>query len=239
MIGIEKVESRRFTGIRAIEIRRGPHNDNTTKVREIVDGAAKECFERGVVFLRRGAVDAGAVGEKSGGVFEGLGEEGAGEIGVGRGDVAFDDGWGIGAGGECGRGGVVGAIGNGGAGVVQGGGLSEGDGGLFECVIELEDLGAVDTLRVLRWRGRALRDVAGREVAGDLSSIKLILKCYLHGVTGEGDGAESRYFRVDASYTGDEKVGCSEVEEGREDEGSHGGRGIYLCPSSASIFGTP
>ncbi len=187
--------------------------------------------------MRGGAVSAGAIGEQPGGVLEGLGEEVAGKIVVGRSDIAFHDGRGFSTGSEGGRGGVVGAVSDGGAGVVEGGSTGEGDGGLPEGVVELEDLGAVDALWVLRRRGRALRDVAGREVAGDLAWVELVLERDLHGVAGKGDRAERRYFRIDAGYACNEEVGCSEVEERREDEGGHGGGGVYLCRSSASAFG--
>lgn len=153
MIGIKEIESRRFTGIRAIEIGRSPHDDDAAKVREIVDGAAKEGFERSIIFLRGGAVSAGAIGEQAGGILKGLGKEVPGEVVVGRSDIAFDDGRGASAGREDGRGGVVGAVSDGGAGVVEGGSTGEGGGGLFEDVVELEDLGAVDALWVLRRRG--------------------------------------------------------------------------------------
>jgi len=55
----------------------------------------------------------------------------------------------------------------------------------------------------------------------------------LYGVAGEGDGAEGCYLWVDSSYTCDEEVGRSEVEEWREDKSGNGGGGIYLYTSFA------
>lgn len=227
--GVEEVEHVRRAGVGPVEVRGRAHDDDAGEVGPVAGGAAQERLERGVVLLRRGAVEAAAVGEEAGGVAEGLGEERAAEVDVAGGDVAGDDARGLAAGGVRGGGGVVGAVGLGVGAVVQRGGSREADGELPQRVVDFEDLGAVDALRVLRGGGAALRDVAGGEVRGDFARVELVLQGDLDGVAREGDGAEGGDFGVDAGDAGDEEVGFCEVEEGGEGEGGHGAGGVDFC----------
>lgn len=77
MIDVEEVVDVGDTWWGTIEVAAGAHHDDAGEVGEVLGGGAEERFETGVVFLRGRAVDAAAVGEEFGGVFEGFGEEGA------------------------------------------------------------------------------------------------------------------------------------------------------------------
>ena len=112
-------------------------------------GAAQEGFEGGVVFLRGGAVGAGAVGEERGGIFEGFAEQRAAEEDVAGGHVAGQHGRCLAAGSVGGGRDVVLAVGDGGAGVVEGCGAGEEDGELAQGVVDFEHFGAVDRDGVL------------------------------------------------------------------------------------------
>ena len=83
---------------------------------------------------------------------------------------------------------------------------------MAQGVIDFEDFGAVDALRVLGRRCAALGHVAGGEVFGDLARVEFVLQGYLHGVFSECDGAEGGCFGVYAGDAGDEEVGFGEVE---------------------------
>ena len=100
---------------------------------------------------------------------------------------------------------------------------------MAEGVVDFEDFGAVDGLRVLGGGCAALGDVAGGEVGGDFAGVEFVLEGYLDGVAGEGDGGEGGDFGVYACDAGDEEVGFCEVEEGGECEGGHGGCGVDFC----------
>jgi len=160
LVGIEEVHRGGFPRVRAIEIRSGAHDNNATEIGEVVDRAAQEGLERGVVLLRSGAVDGGTVREQLGGVAEGLAEECPAEVSICGGDVAADYAGGLAAG--CVGGGlrVVGAVGDCGGGVVQDGGAGEADGELAEGFANFEDFGAVDGLGVLGWEGASLGHVS-------------------------------------------------------------------------------
>ena len=82
LVGVEEVHGVGFPHVWTVEIGCGAEDDDAGEVGEVVDGAAEEGFEGGVVFLRGGAVGSAAVGEEGGGVFEGFGEEDAREVDV-------------------------------------------------------------------------------------------------------------------------------------------------------------
>jgi len=165
LVGIEEVDRVRFPRIRAIEIRSGAHDDDAAEVGEVVDSAAQQRLERGVVLLRSGAVNAGTVREELCGVGEGLTEERPAEVDVRGGDVAAYDAGGLAAGcvGGCLR--VVGTVGDCGGGVVQVGGAGEADGELAEGLVDFEDFGAVDGLGVFGWEGASLGHVSSHCVS--------------------------------------------------------------------------
>ena len=102
--------------------------------------------------------------------------------------------------------------------VVQSRGFGELDGEIAECFVDFEDFRAVDALWVFIGGVRALRDVAGGEIGGDLAGVKFVLEGYLDGVFGEGYVGDGTMFGIYASDSGDHEVGLGEVEEGRVDE---------------------
>lgn len=247
-------------GVGAIEIGGGAEHDDAAEVGEVVNGAAQQGLEGGVVFLRGGAVGAAAVGEEFRRVFEGFAEQGAAEVDVRGGEVAGDDGGGLGAGGVGGGGGVVGAVGDGGGGVVEGGGAGEGDGEGLEGARELEDFGAVDGGGVLGGGEGAEGDVAmirvrkgvgfgggwgmegalpRGEVIRDFPSIEFVLQSYLDRVTSEGDGSEGCDLGAYARDAGDHEVGLSKVEEGREGQGGDTGGSVDFYRADVSFSGSP
>ena len=100
------------------------------------------------------------------------------------------------------------------------------DGELAQGVVDLKDFGAVDALRIFRGDDAALGDIAGGEVGGKFTRIELVLQADLHGVAGEGDGAEGGDFGRDASDARNEEVGFCEVEERGKSQGGHGASGV-------------
>ena len=77
LINVEEVVDIGYAWWGTIKIAACAHHDDAREVSEVLGGRAKERFKTGVVFLRSGAVDAAAIGEEFGCVFEGFGEEGA------------------------------------------------------------------------------------------------------------------------------------------------------------------
>ena len=176
LVRIEEIVRRRLALVLPVEIRRRAHDDDAAEIREVVDGAAEQRFERGVVFLRRGAIQAAAVGEERGRVLERARQDGAAVVDVRGGDVAGDD---AGSGGPRGVSrcqGVVGAVGDGGGRVVEGRRLREADGDVSQGFVDFEDFGAVDALGVFRGDDAALRDVACGEVCGDFARVEFVLQ---------------------------------------------------------------
>lgn len=160
MIGVEEIDRGGLAGKRAVEIARRAHDDDAGEIRPVVQIRPQHRLERGVVLLRRGAVQARAVREQFRGVGEGFAEQGAAVIHVRGGDVAGDHAGSLAAGGVERGFGVVGAVGDGGGAVVQGGGAGVGEGELAQGFVDFEDFGAVDALGVFGWGGAALGDVA-------------------------------------------------------------------------------
>lgn len=70
---------------------------------------------------------------------------------------------------------VVSAIGNRGGRVIQLCAASESGSDVTERLANFKDLGTVDAARVLVWGECSLRDIAGGEVGGDLTSIEFVL----------------------------------------------------------------
>lgn len=81
-LGIEEVFLGGLAGVRAVKVGDCAHDDDAAEIYEAVDGGAEEGLECGVVFLGRGAVFAGAVGEEVGVVVEFVAEVGAAEVDV-------------------------------------------------------------------------------------------------------------------------------------------------------------
>lgn len=161
LVGIPQIDRARLARERTVEIRGRAHDDDAAEIGAVVEGGAQHGFEGGVVLLRGGAVGGAAVGEERGRVAEGLAEEGPAEIGVRGRDVAGHHRGALAAGGVERGGGVVGAVGDGGGGVVQGRGAGEGEGELAQGFGDFEDFGAVDALGVFGGGSAALGDVAG------------------------------------------------------------------------------
>ena len=118
LVRIKQIDRARLAREGAIEIGCRAHDDNPAEIGAVVQVRAQHGFEGGVVFLRGGAVGSAAVCEEGGRVVEGFAEEGAAEISVRGRDIAGYHGWALAAGGVEGGGGVVGAVGDGGGGVV-------------------------------------------------------------------------------------------------------------------------
>ena len=68
--------------------------------------------------------------------------------------------------------------------------------------VHFENLGAVEGLRILQRRFRAVRNVSGRVSGANIPNVKFILQCHLHLEACKGHRAECSLFRVDASDTG-------------------------------------
>ena len=74
---------------------------------------------------------------------------------------------------------------------------------MLEVLVDFEDFGAVDGLRVFGGGGAADRDVAGGVVAGQVADVELVLESDLDCKAGDCDAADGGYFGVDA--------GCDEL----------------------------
>ena len=128
----EQVRRGRLAGVRAVEVRGRPHEDDARKVSQVREGGAHEDLEDAVVLLRSRAVDARAVGEQRRRVLEGFAEEIAGEIHVASGNVAGDDRRRLGSDSVHWRWSIVGTVRLGAGGVVKSRLLSERDGDIAE-----------------------------------------------------------------------------------------------------------
>ena len=222
LLGIEEVHGISLAGIRSIKVRGRSQDDDAAEVGQVGDGTAEQGLEGGVVFLRGGAVLAAVVGEEFCGVLEGLAEKGTAEVDVRGRDIAANHAGRFGRGFVCSRGRVVGAIGHGVGGVVELGRLREPDGELAQVVVDFEDLGAVDVHGVLCRAEGSQWHIAGREIVGDLSRVKLVLQSDLDGVFGKCYRPQSGYFRADTGNAGKHEIGLGEVEQGRECQSGDG-----------------
>ncbi|KAG9755148.1 purine nucleoside permease, partial [Aureobasidium melanogenum] len=193
-------------------------------------GCAQQGFEGRIVFLGGGAVVASAVGDQGD---------------VGGSNIAFDYTRAAG-GGTSGVDLVVGVqstVGDSSVRVVEGCLAGEVCSDLLQVLVDLEDLGTVDVLRVLGRAGGTKRDVSSAVVGRDIAGIELVLKSDLDGVASEGDGTDGSDLGVDSSNTGNHEVRGGQVETRATDQRGDGDCSINLRLSSddltdISILGT-
>lgn len=188
--------------VQTIHVAGGAHDDDAREVGEPGDGGAEQDFESRVVFLRRHAVDAGAVRGESCKVLEGLGKDAAAVVRVACGYVAFDD-----ARGSCAccvnmclGGYVVCPVGLRKSAVIWSGGFGEADGQRAQCSTDFEDFGPVNGLRVFIRSCAALGIVASAKF---FAWVEFILQGDLDSITSESYRTESCDFRVYSSNVTD------------------------------------